>query len=326
VTVDVHVHLAGISPDNGCFLNPRAAGPVLGSTERLALRLFARDRAEFDRRARRRLKKLVDGSGLDAIGLLALDGVYDAKGVLDDRRTGLLVSNDYLFEVASDSPKYLPIPSINPQRRDALEELERVSELGAVAIKTLPNAQNFDPDSKQYLPFWRRMAELDLPLLAHTGTEFTLPEHEKSYGDPHRLRRALGEGVTVIAAHCGTGGGRLLVEHFQHWLTMLGQYPRLFGDASALASPGRLPFLGQVLRHQVARERLVLGSDYPVPVTPILLAPRLGMRDALRLQRISNPIRRNLETLRAAGMPEAVKRRAGIILRLPERTASTHER
>lgn len=284
--------------------------------ERAALRLFARDRQAFDRRAHERLLRWVDDASVDAVGLLALDGAYDNRGLPDERRTSLLVSNDYLFRVTGASSRLLPIPSINPQRRDALDELERVAELGAVAIKTLPNAQHFDPDDRRYEPFWRRMADLGLPLLAHTGTEFTLPVHDRSFGDPHRLRRALGEGATVIAAHCGTGGGRQLVEHFQNWLRMLGQYPRLYGDASALASPGRLPFLLQVLRHQIARERLVLGSDYPVPVTPLLLAPKIGAREAVRLQRIRNPITRNLETLRAAGMPVEAERRASSILRL----------
>ncbi len=318
MVIDVHVHLVAISRTSGCLLNPRAAGPLMNVAERLALRAFARDTADFDRRARAYLHTLVEGSGVDAVGLLALDGVYDEQGRLDERHTSVLISNDYLFEVAGDSNRFLPIPSINPQRRDALDELERVSEMGAVAIKTLPNAQRFDPDDRRYEPFWRRMADLDLPLLAHTGSEFTLPQLQKSYGDPFRLRRALGEGATVIAAHCGTGGGRFLTEHFRHWLRMLGQFPRLYGDASALVSPGRLPFLRQVLSHQIARERLVLGSDYPVPVTPALLTRTLGLRDALRLQRIGNPLRRNLETLRAAGMPAAVETRAGRILRLTQ--------
>ena len=35
--------------------------------------------------------------------------------------------------------------SVNPTRKDALDELERVAALGAVLNKVLPNAMVFDP-------------------------------------------------------------------------------------------------------------------------------------------------------------------------------------
>jgi uncharacterized protein len=314
VIIDVHVHLVGISPANGC----RYGRPRWRGLRRGALRLAGLDTDAFDRQAVRRLLGRVRTSGLDAVGLLALDGAYDASGALDERATGFMVGNDYLFAIASRAPQLLlPIPSINPLRRDAADELERVAEMGAAAIKILPNTQRFDPASRAFVPFWRRMRELGLPLLAHTGIEFTLPQHEAAHGDPDRLRPALDEGLTVIAAHCGTAGGRGLTGYLDHWLNLLPHYPNLYGDLSALVSPARAPFLLRVLRHPLARQRVLLGSDYPVPVTPIMFARTLGPRRAARLQMVRNPIRRNLLALRALGMDAEAETRAARILRLP---------
>jgi len=315
--IDAHVHLVGISPENGCFLSHRHTKRAFQTLQKGALKLVGTDREDFDRVARARLLRYVTESEVDYIGLLALDGAYDNAGRLDERKSTYVVSNDYLFQVARDSPKYLPVASINPQRRDAIEELERVAEAATVAIKTLPNTQNFDPALPRYIPFWRRMADLGIPLLAHTSFEYSLPEHDKSLGEPQRLRPALDEGVTVIAAHCGSGGVYHPAEHFHDWLRLLEEYPHLYGDISALASPLRSPFILKVLRHPIARERIILGSDYPVPVTSAVFAPVLGLRRALSLQRISNPIQRNLETFRALGVDRATEARAAKVFRMP---------
>jgi uncharacterized protein len=324
--IDVHVHLVGISPANGCFLGWKGAHRAFRGLQRRLLRTLGTSRTNYDRSWRRKLRRLVEESGLDHVGLLSLDGVYDENGFLDKMATSLYVSNDYLFKVAADSPKYLPIPSVNPARRDSLDELERVADLGAVAIKVLPNAQNFDPADERFLPFWRRMNELGLPLLAHTGIEFTLPQHRVAFGEPDRLRPALDEGLTVIAAHCGTAGGRRLTGHLHQWLAMLEEYPNLYGDLSAMVSPARLPFVARILDHPIARERVLLGSDYPVPITPLLLPRKLGPARAIRLQRIPNPLRRNLEALRALGMPREAEARASVVLRMPRPRERRHPR
>src|SRR5690242_2411822 len=54
--------------------------------------------------------------------------------------------------------------SINPQRRDAIEELERCVLRGASLVKVLPNAQHFDLANPAYIPFYKRLAELKIPM------------------------------------------------------------------------------------------------------------------------------------------------------------------
>ncbi len=315
--IDIHAHLLGSRQDRGCYLGPRLSRGPAHAILRRALGLGKGPLDDLDDAYAARLIALARTSGLDGVGVLAFDGVYDDQGELDLERTSMMVGNDYCLEVCAREPLLLPICSVNPQRADALDELERVAELGAVAIKFLPNSQGFDPGLERYRPFWRRMAELGLPLLTHTSFEHTVPPLDQSFGKPRRLIPALEEGAVVIAAHCaGSGVAHPFAEDFGDWLTMLSAHPNLYGDISAMASISRFPYIHKVLASDLARERVVLGSDFPVPVHPLLFARQLGMARCRELAREANPIKRNLETFRALGVDEAILRRGATLLRL----------
>ena len=77
---------------------------------------------------------------------------------------------------------------------------------GAVLLKWLPSVQGIDPADPRHRPFYRRLAELRLPLLSHTGAEESFTGADNALADPERLRLPLEEGVTVIAAHCAANG------------------------------------------------------------------------------------------------------------------------
>ena len=314
--IDIHAHLIGVREENGCYVSPEMRGGILYRYLKRALGLADVEGDDLDGAYRTKLVRWAEQSDLDAVGVLSLDGVYDDRGALDREQTQVLVSNDYCLEVCESSNDLLPICSVNPRRRDALEELERVVEAGAVAIKLLPNSQGIDPMASAHRPFWERMAKLDVPLLTHTSFEHTIPPIEQSYGEPKRLRPALDEGVTVIAAHCASAGVAHLTEHIDDWMEMLKRYDHLFGDISAMASMARFPYLKQVLDHDLARERITLGSDFPIPVSPWLFLHRLGWSEMQRLNDIDNPIQRNLETFRALGVDEPILNRGAQLLRI----------
>lgn len=314
--IDVHVHLVGMDHENGCLVSRRLGSGVVFHILRLALGLRGVERGDIDRAYREKLVEWVHECDVDKIGLLGMDGIYDDAGKLDEKRTHLYVPNDYLFDVASISDQVLPIASVNPSRRDAMDELERVSELGAVAIKTLPNSQVFDPADPAYDRFWQKMADLQLPLLTHTSFEHTIPAYEQEFGKPERLIGPLSQGVTVIAAHCASSGVAHIKEDIDTWLKMLREWPNLYGDISAMCSVSRFPYIWRVLDDELAIERVCMGSDFPVPVSPMVFATRIGFRKALELGRIDNPIQRNLETFRAIGVPDHVMQRGAELLRL----------
>lgn len=315
--IDVHVHLLGVREENGCRVGKRFQSDLMFKLVARAFGLGGVAREDLDDAYRDKLATYARESSLDGIGVLAFDGVYDARGELDTARTQVMVGNDYCLKVCRDEDKLLPICSVNPQRKDAIEELERVADLGAVALKALPNSQGFDPLQDAYRPFWRRVAQLGLPIISHTSFEHTIPPIDQRFGHPVRLLGPLEEGVTVIAAHCaGSGVGHPFVEHHHIWREMLDDHPNLYGDVSAFCSVSRFPYLTKVLEHPKALGRVVFGSDYPIPVQPSVFVRHLGLAKVRELGKIENPLERNLETMRAMGVPESVMRRGAELLKL----------
>jgi len=219
--IDCHVHLAAFpDQDNGCFISPKMLKSPLFRFLLWKHGLHADDPCGSNQKYVDDL--LTELRGSKFVGravLLGMDGAYDAAGRLDKERTDLLVSNVYVLDTARKYPDtFLAGVSINPQRRDAVEEVERCAEAGSALVKVLPNAQGFNPDNPAYVPFYRALARHHLPLLSHVGYEFSLIGKDQSVGDPARLRLALDEGVTVIAAHgCSNG----LVVHEPYYATLL---------------------------------------------------------------------------------------------------------
>ncbi|MFB6263341.1 MAG: amidohydrolase family protein, partial [Bradymonadaceae bacterium] len=211
---DVHVHLVGMREEDGCYVDPDLLSGLLFRYLMHSLGLSEVPEGRRSRAYREQLVAWVDESDIEAVGLLALDGIYDDGGRLDRERTKFVVSNDYCLEVAGDHDALVPICSVHPGRSDAIEELERVVRRGAAAIKLLPNSQDIDYCDDRFRPFWQRMARLGVPLLTHTSFEHTIPPVDQSLGHPERLEPVLDEGVTVIAAHCGSSGVGHWTEHY----------------------------------------------------------------------------------------------------------------
>ncbi|MBA2243180.1 MAG: amidohydrolase family protein [Chthoniobacterales bacterium] len=265
------------------------------------------------------LLQLVRGSSLDAVVLLAHERVHNSDGRPRDDLGSMYVPNDVVLDLAETHPEFLPGVSIHPARRDAIGELDRCVARGAVLMKCLPNCQNIDPSDLRYRAFWERMAEVRLPLLAHTGGEHTVPIVNAALADPKLLRLPLECGVKVIAAHCATKSGPIDRDYFEDWAEMLAEFPNLYGDVSAMVSLNRCAHLRDCLRPEI-EPRILHGSDFPVPV----LGHRLWMEGAfdwqtLRVvQRITNPLERDWQFKRALGFSEEVPTRAAGLLRLSD--------
>ena len=261
--------------------------------------------------------EFVRESSMDAVVLLAHERVHDPDGTPRPDLGSMFVPNEVVLDLARRHREFLAGVSIHPARHDAIDELDRCVERGAVLMKCLPNCQNIDFSDKRYEPFWRRMAELKLPLLAHTGGEHTVPVINAALADPKLLRFPLQCGVTVIAAHCGTRSGLLDKDYFRDWVAMLPEFPNLYGDISAMVSLNRCGHLRDCLDPNIL-PRVLHGSDFPVPV----LGHRLWLQGAIdhlsfrRLQHVKNPLERDWQFNEALGFPEEILTRAAGILRL----------
>jgi predicted TIM-barrel fold metal-dependent hydrolase len=263
------------------------------------------------------LLPLVRDSSMDAVVLLAHERVHDPDGNPRDDLGSMFVPNDVVLALAKNHPEFLAGVSIHPARPDALDELERCLEHGAVLMKCLPNCQNIDPSDRRYRSFWERMAAARLPLLAHTGGEHTVPVVNPALADPKLLRFPLECGVTVIAAHCGTSSGIFDHDYFDDWIALLREFPNFYGDVSAMVSLNRCGHLRECLRDGIA-PRILHGSDFPVPALGhrIWLQGWIDRSAFKRCQGIGNPIERDWQFKLALGFSEEIAARPGELLRL----------
>jgi hypothetical protein len=303
--IDCHVHLAALrTEENGCYISPRMLRSPLFKFLAWKHGLKAQDAAWSNQKyVDDLLAELGKSQYVEKAVLLGLDGVYDAHGALDAGNTEFLVGNDYVLRIAHAYPERLWAGvSINPQRRDAIEELDRCVEAGAKLVKVLPNTQGFDPANRRYLPFYRRLARHQIPILSHVGYEFSLIGRDQSAGDPDKLRVPLEEGVTVIAAHgCSNG----LVAYEPYYRTLLGlvrRYVNFFADVSSLTLPNRFGMLLRLRRHPEVHERLLFGTDYPLAVFHWPCWGRIGWRDFRTIIRTNNRFDRQYLVLKSLGV------------------------
>ena len=317
--LDMHVHIVGNGlRGSGCWLKVGAWHRPLAAFMLRHIGVGVSTSApEFDEAYANHLAKLVRESSLEAAVILAQDEVYDLSGRKLDFGS-FHVPNDYVLQLARNHPEFLPAVSIHPARADALDELERCLEAGAVMLKLLPNCHNVDCSNPRYKKFWDRMAAAKLPLLAHTGGEHTVPVFDKALAHPHVLRLPLECGVTVIAAHCATKSGLMDKDYFPILGTMLAQHPNLYADTSAFNVPIRGRHVPACLREPFA-SRLVHGSDYPVPIFGhwAWLQRFVDWKDFRRCEDLGNVLEKDYQLKMAMGFPPEHFTRIRSLLRSP---------
>ena len=316
--IDVHAHLAGVgTQDSGCWTSPvlrkRLAFRLLRRLQRVTEEQLA---TSFDQDWAARLADLVRASEVDHAVALGFDGVYDARGRLDEALSQSIIPPSWVFEACRRHPELLPGPSLNPHRVDALERLEECIEGGAVLLKWLPATQRIDPSDPALDPFYARLAEAGIPILCHSGgSENTFAQVDARLKDLRLLQRPLEAGVTMIVAHSAApvtyARDEDQVPLLKEWFA---RYPRLWVDNSGISNLSRFPHLPRLARDAEMVERTLHGSDWPVPTNAIYYVRELGRRRVLSLEREKNPLQRDLALKRALGYPDEVLTRASSVL------------
>jgi predicted TIM-barrel fold metal-dependent hydrolase len=322
---DIHVHVAGAGRRNsGNFLAPRFQRSVACRLflKRLGLSPTLFDTEDVDTRIGELIVSQIDASRVDRAVLLAFDAAYQEDGIPDRQRTLMVSNNDFVAALAGSSRKTLFGASVHPYRHDALEELERLIELGACLVKWLPSAQNIRPDHPRCFPFYDLLARHRVPLLSHTGAEHTLKAFPDLLNDPRRLVPALERGVTVIAAHCGTSLFLHEKSHFHIWREMAARHENFFGDISAFGVITRIWKLKYLLRTPALAAKCLFGSDFPVPPWPLSCLGTIGLQEALEIRRTPNHFNQSVALMKAAGVTDEIFARAGRIFRVPDRTST----
>jgi uncharacterized protein len=326
--IDCHVHVVGNGTGGtGCWYRPRG---LTRYGAPLMLRAVGLERSaltgDLDGIYARQILRFVRESSLDAAVILAQDEPHRENGERIENVGSFYVPNDFVLGLARQHPEFLPAVSIHPARRDARDELERCLAGGAVMLKCLPNCQNIDWNNPRYTRFLERMAESGLILLAHTGSERTLPVLAAKLASPRVLTRALEIGVTCIAAHSGTGMMLIDQDYFEVFVEMTRRFPRLYGDNSALACCN-FRARPRALRRMIEPElgaRILHGSDVPVPVSALLMwaGGLVSWREWRATAAMTNPIERDAQIKRAIGFGEETFTRLSGLLRRTRHVAA----
>ena len=140
-----------------------------------SLRAFGVTRAEVEAKgdswlAQRVSEQIAESRHVGAAIILAMDGVVDAQGQLD-RTPQVYVPNEHVAAACARHTNLLFGASVNPTAPDALERLVWARDHGAVVVKWIPSIMAIDPADPKLEPFYRKLVELDLPLLTHAGQE-----------------------------------------------------------------------------------------------------------------------------------------------------------
>ena len=290
--LDYHTHLVGLGKgDTGCFVHPGMLS-WWSMTRRVRFEVYRsasgiEDLNHADSQYVARLVSLVDyipGGG--RFLLLGFDKHYTAEGsvVLDE--TEFYTPNEYVFRICEHHPeRFAAAVSIHPYRKDAVAALERWAKRGARIVKWLPNAMGMDPSDQRCDAYYDVMKKYGMVLLTHSGEEQAVPSEEaQRLGNPLLLRRALDRGVKVIVAHGASLGSSIDVDDpsrperdsFTLFMRLMDEKKYeglLFGEISATTQRNRLPHPFRTLLERTdLHDRLVNGSDYPLPAINLLIS------------------------------------------------------
>ena len=254
--LDTHAHVVGLGTGgSGCWVNPRMQSLLRHPAHYARFAIYVRaagvtDTAEADAQYVARLVERVRSQRPHGrLLILAFDWVHDTDGNPVREESEFYTPNDYVLRLAREYPDcFVPAVSIHPYRKDAVEELHRCVEAGAVAVKWLPNAHVIDPSSPRCDAFYDALVELDVPLVTHAGEERAVhAEEAQKCGNPLHLRRPLERGVTVVVAQGASlgkgedldapGTQKPLADSFDLFLRLMSEPQwegRLWGDISAL--------------------------------------------------------------------------------------------
>lgn len=293
--VDCHAHIVGlgcggsgarVDPALLSWLHPvrRVKGGVFLSASGTA------GLGDFDQRYAARLARLARGFGgrTVRVRILALDGAYRPDGTPIPGEPEFTVPNEHIVRLAAEHPDvFVPVVSVHPDRPDAPEELARWADRGVRTVKWLPVAQRIDPGQARHGAFYEAMRRRGLTLLCHAGEERAVTSRGAgALGNPLLLRRPLDLGVKAIVAHCACAGryedldrpGRGQVSGLDLFLRLMAEEKyrgRLFGDISAMTLVNRVPGpILEIIRRPELHDRLIQGSDYPLPAINCAVSTR----------------------------------------------------
>ena len=303
-TVDIHSHLLSADVKFDRFY------------DKLALAFFAK---KFDINRRELIKNGFEGYKSNFTRLIkssnfvqksvvfGVDAKFDASGNLVHKDKTVCASNEDVFAFYEQNPsEVVPFFSVNPNRKDALNLIEKYHKMGFKGGKLLHSYWETDLNDKRYEPYFRLLSELRLPLVIHVGDENSLASN-KALESIEQLKSPLNLGCRIVCAHMGASSDGALSmfsrdpEKFgANYFTLLGwlrEFDGLYADVSALLCINKARILPHLKTQTQIHDKILFGTDFPVPFSVILSSYDLPFRDRLALNRIQNPLDRYVRAM-----------------------------
>jgi len=248
--IDVHCHIWDESLINGDF-----AKVIDGIIKKLKC---PDPKYIYDGTVERLLQEM-DEAGIDKTVLLALDGHLLFRSTLSYKDY-----NDYVARILENYPdKFVGFAGIDPRRgKEAIMELERCVEklsFGGVKFWTLTG---FYPDDKEFYSFYKRVEELNVPILIHTGRgpQYTYLKYcQPIYVDTIAVDFP---DITFIMAHMGD-------PFTDQAFAVAGKNPNVYIDVSAWQPVLKFSppaFVQSLYRAKMmcGIDKILFGSDWPL--------------------------------------------------------------
>ena len=303
-TVDIHSHLLSADVKFDRFY------------DKLALAFFAK---KFDINRRELIKNGFEGYKSNFTRLIkssnfvqksvvfGVDAKFDASGNLVHKDKTVCAPNEDVFAFYEQNPsEVVPFFSVNPNRKDALNLIEKYHKMGFKGGKLLHSYWETDLNDKRYKPYFRLLSELRLPLVIHVGDENSLASN-KALESIEQLKSPLNLGCRIVCAHMGASSDGALSmfsrdpEKFgANYFTLLGwlrEFDGLYADVSALLCINKARILPHLKTQTQIHDKILFGTDFPVPFSVILSSYDLPFRDRLALNRIQNPLDRYVRAM-----------------------------
>ena len=303
-TVDIHSHLLSADVKFDRFY------------DKLALAFFAK---KFDINRRELIKNGFEGYKSNFARLIkssnfvqksvvfGVDAKFDDSGNFVHKDKTVCASNEEVFAFYEQNPnEVVPFFSVNPNRKDALNLIEKYHKMGFKGGKLLHSYWETDLNDKRYEPYFKLLSELRLPLVIHVGDENSLASN-KALESIEQLKSPLNLGCRIVCAHMGASSDGAFTalsrdpEKFgANYFTLLGwlrEFDGLYADVSALLCINKARILPHLKTQTQIHDKILFGTDFPVPFSVIFSSYDLSLRDRLALNRIQNPLDRYVRAM-----------------------------
>jgi predicted TIM-barrel fold metal-dependent hydrolase len=221
---------------------------------------------------------------LDIVGVLL---AWDAETA-----TGLPpLTNDEVAEVVRAFPdQFIGFACVDPWKGPrAVDEMERaITELGLRGAKFHPGIQAFYPNDVQFYPLYRKIADLGVPSLFHTGT------NALGAGTPGGMGVKLDYTRPIYLDHVAADFPELTIigahpawPWHEEMLAIITHKSNVFMDLSGW-SPKYIPKEIMDEARTRLQDRILFGSDYP------FITPARWLSDFDKLEGFSPEVRQKI--------------------------------